>query len=160
MPEVVHFALVRDGGPGAHQGHFSLQHVEELGKLVQARLPQDIPQGGNPSVTGHPVNALPPLPPLRRGSSVPPGDEFRHVLFGGRIVVVDVHGAELQGGESFSPLPQPVLFEEHRPLGGELDPQDDGQEDRRENHQPGKASGDVQPPLDERGDFFLPGSSW
>ena len=59
--------------------------------------------GGNPSVTGHLVHDLPPLPPLRRGSSVPLGDEFRHVLFMGRFVVVDVHGAELPQGEGFSP---------------------------------------------------------
>ena len=51
------------------------------------------------------------------------------------------------------PLPQPVLFQEHRPLGGGLDPQG-GQKDRRENHQPGKSCGHVQPPPDEPGNFF------
>ena len=42
----------------------------------------------------------------------------------------------------FPHCPGPILFEEFRPLEGELDRQDGGQEIRRKNHQPGKGSGD------------------
>src|ERR1035438_5061413 len=33
--------------PGAHQAHVSLEDVEELGKLIDARLPQELPYGGD-----------------------------------------------------------------------------------------------------------------
>ena len=46
LPVLIESLVIPHGKrPGAHQAHVALQDVEELGKLINARLPQELPHG-------------------------------------------------------------------------------------------------------------------
>src|SRR5215217_7737231 len=134
--------LGKDGGPlgaGAHDVHLAPEHVDQLGQLVQAVLPQEPADRGDPRI------AL--LGPHRTT-----------LMLG-----VDPHGAELVNRERPStdvPLTPLVLFgvhrhpavESHPHLGvknrarrGEPDQEGDQQEQRKEQNQCNERYQDVQP---------------
>ena len=88
---------VRPLGSRTHQAHVSTQHIDELGKLVQSRRPQDSAQARDPFV-------------LRRcPSSIAGVGARRH------------HGCEFIDPESSARLPHALLFEQHGSRGTQPD---------------------------------------
>ena len=118
------FGLVVQHGAGPHDAHGPVQDVEQLGQLVQARLAEELADGGDP-VFGHDFLAVP-------------------------VVLFRDHGAELVHFERLLVLSDAGLGEQGRSLGtefdGEIDHLEDGHD--KEQHDARQADGDIGAPLD------------
>ena len=111
VPLLNQVVLVPQRGPGAHHAHLPHKDVPQLGQLIQAGFPQEVP-------------AL--------------GDEGVGVLqhMGGHIVgSIRAHGAELQNVEQHLVFAHPLLPEQHRAGRIQLDPQGDHPHGNAQHHQ-------------------------
>src|SRR5690606_5751929 len=108
LPQLVCVRRER-GGARANQAHVPLQHIEELRKLVQARLAQELPDAGDARVV-HDLE-------VRPGEMV----EVR-VLFLQLLSVLE-HRPELVHREAFTVHTGALLLEDHRAGRVQLDDQ-------------------------------------
>jgi hypothetical protein len=106
---------------GSDQAHVPLQHVEQLGQLVQAGGPEE------------------PADPADTGSI------GQRLAF--RITEV-VHGTELVDAEDPAVQPRSVLHEQHGPAHREPYHQGDHEEEGQQEGQRDRGKDDVQSPLD------------
>ena len=95
------------GRPGSHQGHISLQDIEELGELVQRGLADEFSHPGNAGIVLHLEHEAIHLVLLHESR-----------LPGLRI---DIHGTELVDFEESAVLSHSFLGEKYRTRGIQLD---------------------------------------
>jgi hypothetical protein len=123
-------------GPRADQAHVSLQHVEELGQLVQRRGAQQAADARRARIA------------LRLGD---PHDSRGVGRRGGRACDIEVHGAELEHRERPHVLASPHLPEEHRPAIIGPDEQGDQREQGRRDEQEQAAGSHIRRALEALG---------
>src|SRR5580704_5293198 len=99
MPDVIHFAFVRDRWPRANQRHLTFKDVDKLRQLVKAR-PSDKPSNPcDPRIIRHLVNSLASV--LRFSIVFTFDDAFNERLMD-FVIIVYVHRSELQKSEGFA----------------------------------------------------------
>src|SRR3989442_5635724 len=125
--------LVHRQWPRPHQAHLALEDIEELGELVEGKLPEEPAGAGAPRVTRRLED--------RPGPVVEVVDLVAHPLR-----VLD-HGPELVHQEAPAVEPGALLAEDDRPAGGELDRERDGQEERERHDEEDRCAHDVERPL-------------
>ena len=141
VPLVVFLRFIRQARPRPHQAHVAPQHVDQLGKLVQAGLSQDPPQGDDAGV----------LPCVQLDHRLVAAlDEGFEVLLMRRRVVVDLHRPEFPAFEFLPPETDPVLAEEDRPGVRDLDIDADQQEERGKEDQRDQGENHVENVFPER----------
>ncbi len=141
VPLVVFLRFIRQARPRPHQAHVAPQHVDQLGKLVQAGLAQDPPQGDDAGVF---------LRVQLDHRLVAALDEGLEVLLVRRRVVVDLHRPEFPAFELLPPETDPFLAEEDRPGVRDLDIDGDQQEERGKEDQRDQGEKHVENVLPER----------
>src|SRR4029450_5935110 len=105
VPRPIGLELVRNRGPGADERHLALQDVEKLWELIEARLAEEATHPSDARVTRDLVHDVPVLsghdvPVLSGGRGWRPAtDELRDEVAVLPRIVLDMHGAELQGRE-------------------------------------------------------------
>ena len=104
----------------AHQAHVAVHHVEQLGQLVDARAAQPLPERGEAFGVGQ----------ERAVGAAPVG-----------------HGAELRHHERPSAASRPLLAEQHRRPHAHAHEERDDREQRRQHHERGRRTDDVDDAL-------------
>ena len=108
-----------DDGPGAHQAHLTDEYIEQLGQFVQAGLPQHPPYSCDPGILFQLEFCFPLFPGFRI---------LRQIFFQ-LPVRIHTHGPELQAGEQFPILADPLMGENDRTRGIQLDQEGQKEED-------------------------------
>ena len=111
--------IVTDFRTGADQGHIPDKDIDQLRELIQFELPDNIPRAGNPRIVA--------------------ADGDQAALIGAHP-----HRPELEDPEIFVVKTDPDLSIEHRPLGIQLDPNSQNQEQWAQNEEPESARNDVK----------------
>src|SRR6266403_6255854 len=119
VPDVIGIELIWDRWARPDQRHVTPEHVEELGHLVQARLPQKGADGREPGILRQLVYGLAvAIGRLRIDAA---RDESRDVVSVDRRVCRRMHGAKLQACERRAIVAEAALPEEDGPRRRELD---------------------------------------
>lgn len=128
-----------DDGPGAHQAHLTDEYIEQLGQFVQAGLPQ------------HPSYSCDPGILFQLEFSFPlfPGFRIVFQVFFQPLVCIHTHGPELQAGEQFPILADPLVSENDRARGIQLDQEGQQQEDRNQKDTADNGEYQIKDPFDE-----------
>jgi hypothetical protein len=124
-------------GSRVNEAHVALEHVEELGQLVDARLSQEPSNWSDLRVI---------LYFEYRAAYLIELFQFSKPLLG-----ISDHGPELVEPEPPLVAPHPLLDKEDRPRGGELDAETDDEKERGQKEDAGEGSNDVQRPLEDEG---------
>ena len=117
------FGVGKHMRPRTNDAHVAYEHIEELGKLVDIGLSDEIAKG-----------------------------EFPWVVFGGLQAVgfgIDMHRPEFQAGERFAIMAGAVLFEEDWSWALSLDAPCDNGDERQKDDAHHKAHHDVESALDK-----------
>lgn len=127
-----------DDGPGAHQAHLTDEYIEQLGQFVQAGLPQ------------HPSYSCDPGILFQLEFSFPlfPGFRIVFQVFFQPLVCIHTHGPELQAGEQFPILADPLVSENDRARGIQLDQEGQQQEDRNQKDTADNGEYQIKDPFD------------
>src|SRR5882672_2877910 len=149
VPDIIGIELIRDRWAGPDQRHMPPEHVEELGHLVQTRLPQKGADGREPGILRQFVHGL--AVAVRRLRLDAPRDESCDVVSVNRRISRRVHGAKLQACERRPILAESALPEEDGPRRREFDGDSDHKEDGREEEQSRQAAEDIDGSLDDPG---------
>lgn len=131
--------LRRDDGPGPHQAHLADEHVEQLGQFVQAGFPQHFPHPGHPGIILQLEFRFPFFPGFRIG---------RQVFFQ-FLIRIHAHGPELQTGKQLAPLADPLVGENHRAPGIQLDQDGQQQENGAQEDHANGGQHQVKDPFDK-----------
>src|SRR5207248_5994848 len=123
MPDIVDFEFIRQRRARAYQRHIAHHNVPELRKFVEARLAQEPAYCSYPGIILDFVHRR--LSRFLVRTLRLAIDKPLHILLVDLGVVVHVHRAELQAAESRTELAKPLLAEDYRTFGGQLNSQRD-----------------------------------
>ena len=142
--------LVLRRGTGAHQAHISLQHIEKLGKFIQAGPADEFANAGFFGAVGQNPVADDPGIPIQLEHKAAGNPVLLHMLFF-ELVRVGVHTPEFVHPEHLAVAADPLLTVENRARGGKID----GRADENGQHQGKQAAHqaphNIRGPLDGRG---------
>lgn len=123
--ELVHIGLTHDKGTGTNKAHIALQHVEELGKLVDAGFSEEAAHAGDVGV------------------------RIGKIRSSGFVRSVDLHCAEFINLEKIAVFANTVLAEDNRAFGIELDHDGYQSKERKEQCQRNSGNADVKYPFEK-----------
>ena len=146
MPHVVMLNLVGEGRARADERHVPHQDIQELGQLIETGSAQETADGGDARIGGEFVGDL-----AVRDLTATIGYEALYIFPVDGGVVVDAHGAELQEAKLPTELTQPLLAEEDRPFGRQLDGDGNGDENGQPHDQSERTADDIHEPFGEAG---------
>src|SRR5215472_11818085 len=133
MPDVVDLKFIGQRGTGADERHFAAQNVPELGQFIEAGLAQESTQRCHARIIFYFVDGrLSRIAALAMRLTV---YETLDVLLMDFRIAVHIHRTELQAPKSRAKLAKPVLPENYRTFGSELDGDSDRGEHRAKDEQ-------------------------
>ena len=142
----VEHPLILRWGPGSHQTHVPLQHVEKLGKFVQAGFADKFTDAGLFGAVRQQLVADDPGIPLQLEHKAA-GDPILLHIFLFQFVGVGIHTAEFVHPEHLAVPANPLLTVKNRAGRGDIDGRADKNSQNRRNQAAYQSAYQIQPPL-------------
>src|SRR5713101_5784411 len=145
MPEIIDFKFVGHRRTRTNERHLAAKNVPELRKFVQTRFTKESAYGRHSGIVRDLVDhGLPRVAFFATGLT---GNKSLDVLLMDLWVVVRVHRSELQTPKASSKPSKPLLLENHRALGRQLDCQGNSRENGAGNQEQKSAPRDINDTL-------------
>src|SRR3984957_7463581 len=147
MPSLIGGQLIWYWRARANEGHFTLQHIEELGKFIETGSAQYFAHTRNSFIVGEFIDAFAGL--FWGCSARLTRNQARDKILMRFVVVVHEHRTKFEKCESLTVAPYPLLEIENRAPGGEVDGEGDDEKHRGQQNQHDRTSGEIDRSFDD-----------